>query len=76
MQWGLIIGALVAAPGAGGDLQLALTSLEAAYAAQPEPSILLAIADLEEKRPKGCERTLATYRRFFEACTSCASVPS
>ena len=74
MQWGLIIGALVAAPGAGGDLELALTSLEAAYAAQPEPSILLAIADLEEKRPKGCERTLATYRRFFEACTSCASL--
>jgi hypothetical protein len=68
MHWSLIVGVFVGVPGTAGDLDLALTSLEAAYAAQPEPSILLAIADLEEKKPKGCEKTLATYRRFFEAC--------
>ena len=74
MHWSLIVGVFVGVPGTAGDLDLALTSLEAAYAAQPEPSILLAIADLEEKKPKGCEKTLATYRRFFEACPSCPSL--
>ncbi|MFO0725317.1 MAG: hypothetical protein U1E65_16155 [Myxococcota bacterium] len=53
------------------DVDAAIASLETAFAAAPNPLILLAIADLEDQRPKSCDKTLAAYRRFFTVCTSC-----
>ncbi len=55
-------------------LETSLDALERAFAAQPQPEILLSMAAIHDGERSHCAQSIDTYKRFFAVCKECEAL--